>query len=129
MPVPTVPSQPMPTITAESEPLSFPIIIPAHSRKVMRKQIVTNEESKSGAEIFFNFKDKNNNLVSIIARSGQLFKFAPLLGWERETLDFPDPNARYHISFTFEGKDGIANAKIKRTRSKTALEEKNKRRY
>ena len=133
MPVPTVPSQPMPTITARSKHLSFPIIIPARSRKVMRKQIVNNEESRSPAEIFFNFKDKNNNLVSIIARSGQIFKFAPLLGWERETLDFTDPNGRYHVSFVFEGKDGISDAKIKRTHDQNALREKqdvqDRRRY
>ncbi len=119
--VPTVPPRPMPRVKTESAPLAFPIIIPAHSRKRIEKQVVNNEESEFALEIFFNFKDKNNNLVSIIARSGEIFKFAPLLGWERDGMKFTDPNATYHMSFVFEGKDGIADIKIERARSRRVM--------
>jgi len=118
LPVPTVPPSPMPRIKKRSAPLNFPITIPANSRKKIEKQIVNNEESKFALEIFFNFKDKNNNLVYIITRPGEIFKFAPQLGWEREGMKFTDPKAIYRVSFVFEGKDGIADAKIERARSR-----------
>ena len=117
MPVPSVPARQMPRVKTKSEPLTFPRIIPAHSRKLIERLVVNNEESEFALEIFFNFKDKNNNLVSIIARSGEIFKFAPMLGWERDGMKFTDPNATYRISFVFEGKDGIADVKIERARS------------
>ena len=133
MPVPTVPSQPMQSIKAGSKPLSFPIFIPAFSQKIIASQIINKEESEFGAEIFFNFKDKNNNLVSILAQPGRIFKFAPHLGWQREGLDFTDPNATYRVSFTFEGKDGIADAKIKLSASSRRVikfkQKRNRRRY
>jgi len=132
MPVPSVPPRQIPRVKTESEPLSFPIVIPALSRKRIEKQMVNNEESEVALEIFFNFKDKSNNLVSIIARPGEIFKFAPMLGWEQDGMKFTDPNATYHVSFVFEGKDGIANVKIERARSRRVMrapKKQGRRRY
>ncbi len=118
MSVPSVPPRPMPRVKTESEPLAFPIIIPAHSRKRIEKQVVNNEESRFQLEIFFNFKDKNNNFFFIIARPGEIFKFRPFRG---RTMKFTDPNATYHVSFVFEGKDGIADIKIESARSRRVM--------
>ena len=132
LPVPTVPPRQMPRVKTETAPLTFPIIIPAYSRKRIEKLVVNNEESEFALEIFFNFKDKNNNLVSIIARPREIFKFAPMLGWERTGMKFTDPNATYHVSFVFEGKDGIADIKIEPARSRRVMrapKKQDQRRY
>lgn len=111
MGVPTLPSRQERAITPQ--PFS-PITIPGHKTKRIKRLVVNDEESKSGAEIFMKFSDKNGQIVFLVARGDELFKFAPQLNWDRDTLTLSADKSHY-ITVTFTGKDGIANATIKKT--------------
>lgn len=89
--------------------VQFPIVIPGNSFKYVGRTIITDAESKSGGEIFLNFKDYNGQLYSIVVRPGRIFSLSLLPGMRRTEMKFNPNQKDLNMEFKFSGKKGIEN--------------------
>lgn len=122
MPVPMMPPHAKPGVAApqammkESALLILPMTIPVRSHKEpykrIDKQIITDEESKSGAEKIFTFKDKKGNPSYIIFQGNQILTITPGQG-KKVKATLSDPQATYHVKFIFKGNDMVDDISIK----------------